>query len=99
MTKIEVKRMKHAFKHFNFCPFMLSTSKENISGNSTFTFLITLDKDLGELMLLKFYWESSAVWRNMWSQLQTIFTWSNQVEKPQLTLGKIGVKAGETQQR
>uniref|UniRef100_A0A3P9HCB3 Hepatic triacylglycerol lipase n=1 Tax=Oryzias latipes TaxID=8090 RepID=A0A3P9HCB3_ORYLA len=73
--------------------------KEKISGNSTFTFLITLDKDLGELMLLKFYWESSAVWRNMWSQLQTIFTWSNQVEKPQLTLGKIGVKAGETQQR
>ncbi|KAF6722616.1 Hepatic triacylglycerol lipase [Oryzias melastigma] len=72
---------------------------DKVSGNTTFTFLITLDKDLGDLMLLKFYWESSAVWRNMWNQLQTIFTWGKQVEKPQLTLGKISVKAGETQHR
>ncbi|XP_061599556.1 hepatic triacylglycerol lipase [Cololabis saira] len=75
------------------------TINENILGNKTFTFLITLDKDLGELMMLELHWEGSALWRNMWNRVQTMILWGNQERNPQLTLGKISVKAGETQER
>ncbi|XP_041840314.1 hepatic triacylglycerol lipase isoform X2 [Melanotaenia boesemani] len=75
------------------------TIDENISGNTTFTFLITLDKDLGELMMLKLSWEVSALWTNVWSRVKTIIPWGVQARKPQLTLGNISVKAGETQKR
>lgn len=79
--------------------FKLSASDEMISGNTTFTFLITLDKDLGELMMLKLRWEGSALWKNVWNRVQTIIPWGGQPRKPQLNLGKISVKAGETQDR
>ncbi|KAF3686419.1 Hepatic triacylglycerol lipase [Channa argus] len=67
--------------------------------NKIYTFLITLDKDLGELMLLKFHWEGSALWKNVWNRVQTIIPWGGHKTKPQLTVGKIAVKAGETQER
>ncbi|KAK7913092.1 hypothetical protein WMY93_013303 [Mugilogobius chulae] len=72
---------------------------EDISGNRTFTFLITLDKDLGDLMLLKIHWEGPALWKNMWNRVQTIMPWSGKGSKPTLTIGRISVKAGETQDR
>nr|ANU06304.1 hepatic lipase [Pampus argenteus] len=73
------------------------TFSEQISGNKTYTFLITLDRDIGELMLLKFHWEGLALWKNMWNRMQTIIPWGSPGNKPLLTVGKISVKAGETQ--
>ncbi|XP_072236640.1 hepatic triacylglycerol lipase isoform X1 [Leuresthes tenuis] len=75
------------------------TINENISGNTTVTFLITLDKDLGDLMLLKLHWEGPALWKNMWNRVQTIIPWGGEGRKPRLTLGSVTVKAGETQER
>uniref|UniRef100_A0A4W5MG66 Lipase, hepatic a n=1 Tax=Hucho hucho TaxID=62062 RepID=A0A4W5MG66_9TELE len=69
---------------------------EEISGNKTYTFLITLDSDIGDLMMLKFCWEGSVV-NKMWSKMQTFNPWSSGVMEPELTVGKICVKAGETQ--
>uniref|UniRef100_A0A8C7PIP2 triacylglycerol lipase n=1 Tax=Oncorhynchus mykiss TaxID=8022 RepID=A0A8C7PIP2_ONCMY len=71
---------------------------EEISGNKTYTFLITLDSDVGDLMMLKFRWEGSVV-NNMWSKMQTFNPWSSGGMRTKLTVGKICVKAGETQNR
>ncbi|XP_058485226.1 hepatic triacylglycerol lipase [Solea solea] len=71
--------------------------KEKILANRTHTFLITLDRDLGDLMLLRFHWEQEALWKNMWTRMQTLMSWS--YRKPLLTVGKISIKAGETQER
>nr|XP_015808485.2 hepatic triacylglycerol lipase [Nothobranchius furzeri] len=72
---------------------------DGISGNTTVTFLITLDRDLGELMMLKLSWEGSDLWKNVWNRMQNIFSWAGEGTNPHLTVGKISVKAGETQQR
>ncbi|XP_075880797.1 hepatic triacylglycerol lipase [Nelusetta ayraudi] len=72
---------------------------ESIAGNKSLTFLITLDKDLGELMMLKMHLEGSAMWRHVWDRVQTMIPWGSREMKPQLTMGRISVKDGETQER
>ncbi|XP_061669879.1 LOW QUALITY PROTEIN: hepatic triacylglycerol lipase [Syngnathoides biaculeatus] len=72
---------------------------EEVFVNKTYTFLITLDRHLGDLMLLKLQWEESVVWTNLWNQVQTIMPWGGRVAKPHLTVGNISVKDGDTQER
>ncbi|XP_069339545.1 hepatic triacylglycerol lipase [Eulemur rufifrons] len=71
-----------------------------ITSNKTYSFLITLDSDIGELVMIKFKWENSAVWANVWNTVQTIIPWGAEpCCHPGLLLKTIRVKSGETQQR
>ncbi|XP_060240794.1 hepatic triacylglycerol lipase isoform X1 [Meriones unguiculatus] len=75
------------------------TLGEGITSNKTYSFLITLDKDIGQLIVIKFKWENSAVWANVWNTVQTIMPWGMEPHYSGLMLKTIWVKAGETQQR
>ncbi|XP_075388425.1 hepatic triacylglycerol lipase [Tenrec ecaudatus] len=75
------------------------TLGEGITSNKTYSFLITLDFDIGELTMIKLKWESSAVWLNVWNTMQTIIPWGTKTSYSGLLLKTIKVKAGETQQR
>ncbi|XP_075621133.1 hepatic triacylglycerol lipase isoform X2 [Balearica regulorum gibbericeps] len=72
---------------------------EGINGNKTYSFLITLDTDIGELIMIKFKWEGAAVWENIWDTVQTIIPWTKGTRRPGLIVKTIRVKAGETQQK
>ncbi|XP_008704248.1 hepatic triacylglycerol lipase [Ursus maritimus] len=75
------------------------TLDEEITSNKTYSFLITLDVDIGELTMIKFKWENGAVWTNVWNTVQTIIPWSRRPLHSGLVVKTIKVKAGETQQR
>ncbi|XP_061855876.1 hepatic triacylglycerol lipase [Colius striatus] len=76
------------------------TLVEGISnGNKTYSFLITLDTDIGELIMIKFKWEGTAVWENLWDRVQNIIPWTKGTRRPGLIVKTIKVKAGETQQK
>lgn len=77
----------------------LSLRVKEVSGNKTYSFLITVDTDIGDLMMIYVSWEAESLWNNMWSKVKTIFPWDSKEDGPKLTIGRIRVKAGETQQR
>ncbi|XP_022435319.1 hepatic triacylglycerol lipase isoform X2 [Delphinapterus leucas] len=75
------------------------TLNKGITSNKTYSFLITLDLDIGEPIMIKFKWENSMVWSNVWNTVQTIIPWRRESLHSGLVLKSIRVKAGETQQR
>uniref|UniRef100_A0A4W3KAI6 Hepatic triacylglycerol lipase n=1 Tax=Callorhinchus milii TaxID=7868 RepID=A0A4W3KAI6_CALMI len=72
---------------------------ESITPNKTYTFLIYTDINIGDLMMLKFKWENSAAWTNLWNTVKTYFPWRQGDINPELIVRKIRVKAGETQHK
>ncbi|XP_070619456.1 hepatic triacylglycerol lipase [Erythrolamprus reginae] len=72
---------------------------EGITQNKTYTFLVPLDIDIGELMMIKLKWEGTAIWENIWDTVQTIIPWRKGDRRPGLIVTSMRVKAGETQQR
>lgn len=52
--------------------FLCIFKEQRITSNETYSFLITLDVDIGELIMIKFKWENSMVWSNVWNTVQTI---------------------------
>ncbi|XP_057580466.1 hepatic triacylglycerol lipase isoform X2 [Hippopotamus amphibius kiboko] len=75
------------------------TLRKGITSNKTYSFLITLDLDIGELIMIKFKWEDSPVWSNVWNTVQIIIPWGRESLHSGLILKSIRVKVGETQQR
>lgn len=49
-------------------------------------------------MFLKLRWEGAALWKSMWKRVKTMIPWGGP-ERQALTVGKISIKAGETQER
>lgn len=72
---------------------------ESITGNKTYSFLITLDNDIGDIIMIKFKWELPPLWGNIWDTFQTIIPWTKGTRRPGLIVKEIRVKAGETQQK
>ncbi|XP_037689777.1 hepatic triacylglycerol lipase isoform X2 [Choloepus didactylus] len=75
------------------------TLGEGITSNETYSFLITLDMDIGELIMIKIKWENGVVWDNVWNTVQTIILGGTEPHHSGLALKTIKVKSGETQQR
>ncbi|KAM4829838.1 hepatic triacylglycerol lipase [Thomomys bottae] len=75
------------------------TLGERIISNKTYSFLTTLDLDMGELSVIKFKWETRAVWAHVWNTMHTIIPWGPAPHHPGLILKTIRAKHGETQQR
>ncbi|KAJ8272382.1 hypothetical protein COCON_G00112410 [Conger conger] len=73
------------------------TFVDGISGNRTHTFLVTLDTDIGELMMLKLHWEGRAVLASVWNRMQTFIPWGGERKRRGLTLGNMRIKTGDTQ--
>ncbi|XP_053573500.1 hepatic triacylglycerol lipase [Bombina bombina] len=72
---------------------------ERVKGNKTYSFLITLDTDIGDLLVIKFKWEGLDVWTNIWDSVQTIMPWTSEADRPGLLIKTIRVKSGETQEQ
>ncbi|KAM5291678.1 hepatic triacylglycerol lipase [Ctenodactylus gundi] len=75
------------------------TLGEGITSNKTYSFLTTLDVDVGELVMIRLKWETGAVWTNVWNTVQTLVPWGRTPHTSGLTLRSIHALAGETQQR
>ncbi|XP_040269818.1 hepatic triacylglycerol lipase [Bufo bufo] len=67
-----------------------------IKESGTYTFLVTLDTDIGDLMMIKLKWEGSKDIKNLWYTLQKKISWDT---LPGLLVKRIKVLAGETQER
>ncbi|XP_069812665.1 hepatic triacylglycerol lipase [Dendropsophus ebraccatus] len=67
-----------------------------INDSGTYTFLITLDTDIGNLMMMKLKWESSKDIKSLWYTLQKKISWDT---LPGLLVKRIKVLVGETQER
>uniref|UniRef100_F6PXQ2 Hepatic triacylglycerol lipase n=1 Tax=Monodelphis domestica TaxID=13616 RepID=F6PXQ2_MONDO len=75
------------------------TLVEEIKGNKTYSLLITLDLDIGELTMINFTWKKTAMWANVWDTFHTIIPWATEPQNPQFMIKQIRVKAGETQKK
>ncbi|KAG5848954.1 hypothetical protein ANANG_G00104940 [Anguilla anguilla] len=73
------------------------TFVDGVAGNKTHTFLVTLDSDIGDLMLFKLHWEGRPVLATVWNTMQTFIPWGRDRKRPGLNLGNIRIKTGDTQ--
>ena len=59
-----------------------------MNGNTTLSFLVTTDVDIGDLMIVKMRWEKDA-----------IISWSDWWGASKFHIRKLRIKAGETQSK
>ncbi|XP_063052635.1 hepatic triacylglycerol lipase-like [Engraulis encrasicolus] len=72
---------------------------EELSGNETLSFLVTLERDIGHLKALRLRWGQQGVLADMWHKMRAIVPWGSVDEGPVLSVGKVRIKTGETQQK
>ncbi|XP_076009570.1 lipoprotein lipase [Genypterus blacodes] len=73
--------------------------KEKIAANKTHSFLLVTEKDIGDLLMLKFKWEETNGWSasNMLKMVSS--WWSGDSNSGNMEVHKIRIRAGETQQK
>ncbi|XP_075064164.1 hepatic triacylglycerol lipase [Mixophyes fleayi] len=72
------------------------TGADGIKESGTYSFLITVDTDIGDLMVIKLKWVGNNDIKNFWYTIQTLMPWN---QLPGLLVKRIRVMAGETQER
>ncbi|XP_030631318.1 hepatic triacylglycerol lipase [Chanos chanos] len=69
------------------------------AGNKSYTSLVTVDSDLGNLTGLKLRWEGEAVWSSWWRRMTNIMSFSGSRQDTELGVQRIRLRAGETQEK
>lgn len=73
--------------------------KEKIATNRTHSFLLVTEKDIGDLLMLKFRWEETNGWSAS-NMLKTVSSWwSGDTDSSSMDVHRIRIRAGETQQK
>lgn len=73
--------------------------KEKIKANKTHSFLLVTEKDVGDLLMLKFRWEETNRWSSS-SMLKMLSSWwGGDSDGTGMQVHKIRVLAGESQQK
>ncbi|XP_059847725.1 lipoprotein lipase-like isoform X4 [Hypanus sabinus] len=79
---------------------------ERFSPNKTHSFLVITEVDIGDLLLIKFRWESSLTWNSLWKTMKNSIywyklpLWSTSIHSDSnFQIHRIRVKSGETQKK
>ncbi|XP_051893854.1 lipoprotein lipase-like isoform X2 [Pristis pectinata] len=79
---------------------------ERFSPNKTYSFLVVTEVDIGDLLLIKFRWESSLTWNSLWKRMKNSISWyklplwSTLISSDSdIQIRRIRVKSGETQKK
>lgn len=72
---------------------------ENLVTNKTHSFLLVTDKDIGDLVMLKFKWKETNSWSASSLLKKVSSWWSGDSDRTNMEVHKIRIRAGETQQK
>ncbi|XP_037530601.1 lipoprotein lipase [Nematolebias whitei] len=73
--------------------------KEKLVTNKTHSFLLVTDKDIGDLVMLKFKWKETNSWSASSLLKMVSAWWSGDSDGANMEVHKIRIRAGETQQK
>ncbi|XP_067872765.1 lipoprotein lipase-like [Heterodontus francisci] len=79
---------------------------ERFAPNKTHSFLLVTEVDIGDLLLIKFKWESSLTWNSLWKRMKSSIAWyklplwtTSVISSSDIHVRRIRVKSGETQKK
>ncbi|XP_055514677.1 lipoprotein lipase-like isoform X4 [Leucoraja erinacea] len=79
---------------------------DRFSPNKTHSFLVVTEVDIGDLLLIKFRWESSLTWNSLWKRMKNSISWyklplwsASISSDSDIQFRRIRVKSGETQKK
>ncbi|CAJ1060493.1 lipoprotein lipase [Xyrichtys novacula] len=73
--------------------------EEKISTNKTYSFLLVTEKDIGDLLMVKFKWEETNGWSASSMMKMVSSLWSGDSDSASVKVDKIRIRVGETQQK
>lgn len=79
--------------------FLIGGRKEKPAANETHSFLLVTEKDVGDLLMLRFKWEDASSWSPSGALKMVRSWWGGRSGSAPTRVRKIRVRAGETQQR